>query len=36
VIQAGAYDYLPKDKLSDKSLSRIIFNTLEKDRLSER
>jgi two-component system cell cycle response regulator len=33
VIQAGAYDYLPKDKLSDKSLSRIIFNTLEKDRL---
>lgn len=33
VIQAGAYDYLPKDKLGDKSLSRVIFNTLEKNRL---
>ena len=33
VIQAGAYDYLTKDKLGDKSLSRVIFNTLEKDRL---
>ena len=33
VIQAGAYDYVPKDKVSDKSLSRIIMNTLEKARL---
>ncbi|MCG2777356.1 MAG: diguanylate cyclase [Desulfobacterales bacterium] len=33
VIQAGAYDYIPKDRVSDKSLSRIIMNTLEKARL---
>ncbi len=33
MIQAGAYDYLPKDKLGDESLSRVIFNALEKDRL---
>jgi len=33
VIQGGAFDYLPKDKLSDKSLFRIIGNTLEKARL---
>ncbi len=32
-IQAGAYDYLPKSKLSKKSLSRIIQNVLEKYRL---
>ncbi|PIE67373.1 MAG: hypothetical protein CSA23_04635 [Deltaproteobacteria bacterium] len=30
IIQAGAYDYLPKAKVSDKSLLRIISNTLEK------
>lgn len=35
VIQAGAYDYLPKSKLSGKSLSRIISNTLEKFRLKQ-
>lgn len=34
-IQAGAYDYLPKEMVSDKSLSRIIFNTLEKSRLKK-
>ena len=34
VIQAGAYDYIPKDKVSDKSLCRIIMNTLEKARLT--
>lgn len=33
VIQAGAYDYLPKDKLCETALSRIIANTLEKARL---
>lgn len=33
MIQAGAYDYLTKDKISNKSLSRIITNTLEKARL---
>jgi two-component system cell cycle response regulator len=34
-IQAGAYDYLPKSKLSPASLSRIISNTLEKFRLKQ-
>lgn len=29
-IQAGAYDYLPKTKLTSAALSRIIRNTLEK------
>ena len=29
-IQAGAYDYLPKDRLNDNALTRIISNTLEK------
>lgn len=29
-IQAGAYDHLPKAKVSDKSLLRIISNALEK------
>lgn len=33
IIQAGAYDYLPKDKINGKSLSRTIINTLEKARL---
>ena len=33
VIQAGAYDYLPKSQLAIKPLSRIIQNTLEKHRL---
>ncbi len=32
-IQAGAYDYLPKAKLSKAALSRIIRNTMEKYRL---
>ncbi len=32
-IQAGAYNYLPKDKLCETALSRIIANTLEKARL---
>ena len=32
-MQAGAYDCLPKHKVSDKSLSRVIGNTLEKHRL---
>ncbi len=35
VIQAGAYDYLPKDRISVKVLSRIIVNTLEKARLKK-
>ncbi len=30
VIQAGAYDYLQKEKMSSKALLRIISNTLEK------
>jgi len=34
-IQSGAYDYLPKDKLSKKSLSRSINNSLEKFRLAK-
>ncbi len=33
IIQAGVYDYLPKDRVSAESISRIIFNTLEKVRL---
>ncbi len=33
IIQAGAYDYLPKNKLSTESLSRAINNTIEKARL---
>ena len=33
VIQAGAYDYLTKKQVSDKSLFRVIANTLEKARL---
>lgn len=33
VIQAGAYDYLPKSRISRKSLTRIINNTLEKFRM---
>ena len=33
VIQKGAYDYIPKNKLTDKALFRIIVNTLEKARL---
>jgi len=30
IIQAGAYDYLPKSKVSGKALLRIITNALEK------
>lgn len=33
VIQAGAYDYLPKSNLSDETLTRAIGNALEKARL---
>ncbi len=33
MIQSGAYDYLPKSKLSTESLSRVINNTIEKGRL---
>jgi diguanylate cyclase (GGDEF)-like protein len=33
MIQAGAYDYLPKNKISTESLSRAINNTIEKARL---
>ncbi|UCG13358.1 MAG: diguanylate cyclase [Deltaproteobacteria bacterium] len=35
IMQAGADDYIPKDALSEKSLSRSIANTLEKARLRE-
>ena len=35
VIQAGAHDYLPKDKISHKSISRIIINMMEKARLKK-
>jgi two-component system cell cycle response regulator len=33
VIQCGAYDYLPKSRISKKSLARIIQNTLDKFRM---
>ena len=33
VIQRGAYDYLPKSRISKKSLGRIIHNTMEKFRM---
>jgi len=33
VIQCGAYDYLPKSRISKKSLVRIIHNTMEKFRM---
>ena len=33
VVQAGAYDYLPKSRISRKSLTRIINNALEKFRM---
>ncbi len=33
VIQLGAYEYLPKDKINLESLSRVINNTLERARL---
>ncbi|MFH1146580.1 MAG: response regulator [Pseudomonadota bacterium] len=35
IIQAGAYDYLPKQTLSEKSLSRSIRNIMEKVRLKK-
>jgi len=35
VVQAGAYDYLPKSRISKKSLARIINNTLEKFRMKK-
>jgi two-component system cell cycle response regulator len=35
VIQAGAYDYLPKARVSRKSLTRIIHNALEKFRMKQ-
>jgi len=33
VIQRGAYEYLPKSRISQKSLTRIIHNTMEKFRM---
>ena len=33
VIQAGAYDYLPKNRIGEESLLRVLINTLEKSRL---
>ena len=33
VIQRGAYDYLPKSRISNKSLCRIIHNTMDKFRM---
>ena len=33
IIQAGAYDYLPKSKISETSLARVITNTIDKYRL---
>jgi two-component system cell cycle response regulator len=33
VIQHGAYDYLPKSRISKKSLARIIHNTMDKFRM---
>jgi two-component system cell cycle response regulator len=33
VIQYGAYDYLPKSRISKKSLTRIIQNTIDKFRM---
>lgn len=33
VIQAGAYEYLPRDRISEKDLNRIVAGTLEKARL---
>ena len=35
VIQAGAYDYLPKANISKKSLSRVIGNSIENYRLKK-
>jgi two-component system cell cycle response regulator len=35
VIQAGAYDYLPKARVSRKSLTRIVHNALEKFRMKQ-
>ena len=33
VLQLGAYEYLPKDRINIESLSRVINNTLERARL---
>ena len=33
VLQSGAYEYLPKDRINIESLSRVINNTLERARL---
>jgi two-component system cell cycle response regulator len=35
LIQAGVYDYLPKSRINDESVLRIIIGTLEKVRLKE-
>jgi len=35
VIQAGAYDYLPKNRIGEESLLRVLINTLEKARLKK-
>jgi diguanylate cyclase (GGDEF)-like protein len=36
VIQAGAYDYLPKNRIGEESLLRVLINTLEKARLKRK
>jgi two-component system cell cycle response regulator len=33
VIQMGAYEYLPKSRINTESISRVIYNTLERARL---
>jgi two-component system cell cycle response regulator len=33
MLQSGAYEYLPKDRINIESLSRVINNTLERARL---
>jgi diguanylate cyclase (GGDEF)-like protein/PAS domain S-box-containing protein len=35
MLQAGAYDYLPKNKLSPVALSRVVANAVEKHRLTQ-
>ncbi len=35
LIQSGAFDYIPKNRVSDAPLIRIILNTLEKARLKK-
>ena len=35
LIQSGAYDYLPKNRINERSLAQAIYNTLEKVRLKK-